>query len=234
MTSSAAAHGAAPDDPRSTWAAVDAYFAPLVGEDAVLAAARRRAREAGLPAIQVSAAQGRFLQLLALACGARRILEVGTLGGYSTIWLARALAPDDSLVTCEIDPRHAAVARENLASAGLEDRVEVLVAPAADSLRRLVEDGAEAFDLVFVDADKPSNPVYLDLALHLSHPGTLVVVDNTVRGGAVAGPSGDDPDVRGVHGLVDAITADPRLEATALQTVGEKGYDGFVLARVVG
>jgi predicted O-methyltransferase YrrM len=234
MTSPAASHGGAPDEARSTWAAVDAYFAPLVGEDAVLADARRRARDAGLPAIQVSAAQGRLLQLIALSCGARRVLEVGTLGGYSTIWLARGLAPGGSLVTCEIDPRHADVARENLASAGLAERVEVAVAPAADTLRRLVEEGTEPFDLVFVDADKPSNAVYLDLALRLSHPGTLVVVDNTVRGGAVADTSSEDPDVLGVQRLVDAVTRDPRLDATAVQTVGEKGYDGFVLARVVG
>lgn len=234
MSTPTAAHGGADDDPRATWAAVDAYFAPLVGEDTVLADARRRTRDAGLPAIQVSAAQGRFLQLLARSSGARRVLEVGTLGGYSTIWLARALAPGGAVVTCEIDPVHAAVARENLAAAGLDDVVEVVVAPAAETLRRLAEEGAEPFDLVFVDADKPSNPVYLDLALRLSRPGTLVVVDNTVRGGAVADTASEDPDVVGVHRLVDAVVADPRLEATAVQTVGEKGYDGFVLARVVG
>lgn len=233
MTSPAASHGGVTEEPRATWAAVDAYFARLVGEDAVLADARRRARDAALPEIQVSAAQGRLLQLLAQSCGARRVLEVGTLGGYSTIWLARALTSGGSLVTCEIDPRHAAVARENIAAAGLTERVEVLVAPAADSLRRLVEENTDPFDLVFVDADKPSNPVYLDLALRLSRPGTLVVVDNTVRGGAVADTASENPDVVGVHRLVEAITADPRVEATALQTVGEKGYDGFVLARVV-
>jgi len=230
----------APDDlagttePAATWDAVDAYFGPLVGEDDVLAAASERARAAGLPEIQVSAAQGRLLQLLALAAGARRILEVGTLGGYSTIWLARALAPDGTLVTCEIDPAHAAVARESLADAGLSAVVDVVVGPAADTLRRLVDEGTEPFDLVFVDADKPSNPVYLDLAVRLSRPGTLVVVDNTVRGGAVADPRSTDPNVLGVREMVARIVGDPRLDATAVQTVGSKGYDGFVLARVRG
>ncbi|MFE6236171.1 O-methyltransferase [Cellulosimicrobium sp. NPDC057862] len=219
-------------DPAATWDAVDAYFAPLVGEDDVLAATGARARAAGLPEIQVSPAQGRLLQLLALATGARRALEVGTLGGYSTIWLARALPPGGSLVTCEIDPAHAAVARESLAEAGLAGVVDVVVGPAADTLRGLVDEGVEPFDLVFVDADKPSNPVYLDLAIRLSRPGTLVVVDNTVRGGAVADAESTDPNVLGVREMVDRVVADPRLDATAVQTVGSKGYDGFVLARV--
>ncbi|MCR1983064.1 O-methyltransferase [Cellulosimicrobium cellulans] len=219
-------------DPAVTWDAVDTYFAPLVAEDDVLAAASARARDAGLPEIQVSPAQGRLLQLLALTSGARRILEVGTLGGYSTIWLARALPSDGTLVTCEIDPAHAAVARESLAAAGLSEVVDVVVGPAADTLRGLVAGGAAPFDLVFVDADKPSNPVYLDLALQLSRPGTLVVVDNTVRGGAVADATSTDPNVLGVREMADRVVADPRLDATAVQTVGSKGYDGFVLARV--
>jgi len=218
-------------DAQATWDAVDAFFGPLVGEDEVLAAATARAVDAGLPAIQVSAAQGRLLQLLALSVGARRVLEVGTLGGYSTIWLGRALPPDGVLVTCEIDPAHAAVARESLEAAGLE-QVEVVVGPAADTLRQLVAERTEAFDLVFVDADKPSNPVYLDLAVQLSHPGTLVVVDNTVRGGAVADLASTDPNVLGVREMVEQLVADPRVDATAVQTVGSKGYDGFVLARV--
>lgn len=219
-------------DPAVTWDAVDTYFAPLVAEDDVLAAASARARDAGLPEIQVSPAQGRLLQLLALTSGARRILEVGTLGGYSTIWLARALPSDGTLVTCEIDPAHAAVARESLAAAGLSEVVDVVVGPAAETLRGLVAGGAAPFDLVFVDADKPSNPVYLDLALQLSRPGTLVVVDNTVRGGAVADATSTDPNVLGVREMADRVVADPRLDATAVQTVGSKGYDGFVLARV--
>ncbi|PTU58059.1 methyltransferase [Sphaerisporangium cinnabarinum] len=219
-------------DPAVTWDAVDTYFAPLVAEDDVLAAASARARDAGLPEIQVSPAQGRLLQLLALTSGARRILEVGTLGGYSTIWLARALPSDGTLVTCEIDPAHAAVARESLAAAGLSEVVDVVVGPAADTLRGLVAGGAAPFDLLFVDADKPSNPVYLDLALQLSRPGTLVVVDNTVRGGAVADATSTDPNVLGVREMADRVVADPRLDATAVQTVGSKGYDGFVLARV--
>ncbi|WP_426308698.1 O-methyltransferase [Cellulosimicrobium sp. E-16] len=219
-------------DPAATWDAVDAYFAPLVAEDDVLAAASARARAAGLPEIQVSTAQGRLLQLLALATGARRVLEVGTLGGYSTTWLARALPLDGALVTCEIDAAHAAVARESLAEAGLAGVVDVVLGPAADTLRRLVDEGVAPFDLVFVDADKPSNPVYLDLALRLSRPGTLIVVDNTVRGGAVADAGSTDPNVLGVREMVDRVVADPRLDATAVQTVGSKGYDGFVLARV--
>ncbi|ARU53230.1 methyltransferase [Cellulosimicrobium cellulans] len=219
-------------DPTATWDAVDAYFGPLVAEDDVLAAAGDRARADGLPEIQVSPAQGRLLQLLALATGARRVLEVGTLGGYSTIWLARALPAGGSLVTCEIDPAHAAVARESLDAAGLSGVVDVVVGAAADTLRRLVDEGAEPFDLVFVDADKPSNPVYLDLALRLSRPGTLIVVDNTVRGGAVADAESTDPNVLGVREMVEHVVADPRLDATAVQTVGSKGYDGFVLARV--
>ncbi|MGN6238932.1 MAG: O-methyltransferase [Cellulosimicrobium cellulans] len=219
-------------DPAATWDAVDAYFGPLVAEDDVLAAAGARARAAGLPEIQVSPAQGRLLQLLALATGARRVLEVGTLGGYSTIWLARALPAGGSLVTCEIDPAHAAVARESLDAAGLSGVVDVVVGAAADTLRRLVDERAEPFDLVFVDADKPSNPVYLDLALRLSRPGTLIVVDNTVRGGAVADAESIDPNVLGVREMVEHVVADPRLDATAVQTVGSKGYDGFVLARV--
>ena len=223
--------GAGAHDPQSTWDAVDAFFAPLVGEDDTLAAASARAERAGLPAIQVSPAQGRLLQLLALSVGARRVLEVGTLGGYSTIWLGRALPSDGVLVTCEIDPAHAAVARESLTAAGLA-QAEVVVGPAADTLRRLVADGTAPFDLVFVDADKPSNPVYLDLAVRLSHPGTLIVVDNTVRGGAVADPTSADPNVLGVREMVEHLVADPRLDATAVQTVGSKGYDGFVLARV--
>ncbi|MBM7820039.1 caffeoyl-CoA O-methyltransferase [Cellulosimicrobium cellulans] len=219
-------------DPAATWDAVDAYFGPLVAEDDLLAAAGARARAAGLPEIQVSPAQGRLLQLLALATGARRVLEVGTLGGYSTIWLARALPAGGSLVTCEIDPAHAAVARESLDAAGLSGVVDVVVGAAADTLRRLVDERAEPFDLVFVDADKPSNPVYLDLALRLSRPGTLIVVDNTVRGGAVADAESTDPNVLGVREMVEHVVADPRLDATAVQTVGSKGYDGFVLARV--
>ncbi|QJW36703.1 O-methyltransferase [Cellulosimicrobium protaetiae] len=218
--------------PAATWDAVDAYFGPLVGEDDVLAAATTRARAAGLPEIQVSPAQGRLLQLLALTAGARRVLEVGTLGGYSTIWLARALPSDGALVTCEIDAAHAAVARESLAQAGLAGVVDIVLGPAADTLRRLVDEGVEPFDLVFVDADKPSNPVYLDLAVRLSRPGTLIVVDNTVRGGAVADAASTDPNVLGVREMVDRVVADPRLDATAVQTVGSKGYDGFVLARV--
>jgi caffeoyl-CoA O-methyltransferase len=212
---------------------VDRYFAEaLVGEDDALRGALDRARAAGLPQIEVAPNQGKLLALLARMTGARRVLEFGTLAGYSTIWLARAAGPDGAVVTMELDPEHARVARGNLDAAGVGDRVEVLVGPARDSAQRLVEQGTEPFDLVFIDADKPSNPVYLDLALTLSRPGTVIVVDNVVRNGQVADAASSDPSVIGVRELVSAVAADPRLDATALQTVGVKGWDGFLLALV--
>jgi predicted O-methyltransferase YrrM len=165
--------------------------------------------------------------------GARRILEVGTLGGYSTIWLARALPHDGALITLEIDPEHAAVARENLAAAGLGELVTVEVAPALQTLDRLVDSGAQPFDLIFIDADKPNNPNYLRRALDLSRPGTLIVLDNVVRGGAVADSRSRDPNVIGTRKALEMMASDPRLQAAALQTVGQKGYDGFALALVV-
>ncbi|WP_265521110.1 O-methyltransferase [Oerskovia flava] len=217
---------------RDTWERVDRYYAPLVGEDDALRETDARAAAAGLPAIQVSPAQGKLLHLLALVQGARRILEIGTLAGYSTIWLARALEPGGRLVTCELDPTHARVARENLATAGVADLVEVREGPAADTLRELVRGGDEPFDLVFIDADKPSNPLYLELALQLVRPGSLVVLDNAVRGGAVADALSTDENVLGVRRFVEDVVANPRLTATAVQTVSVKGYDGFVLLRV--
>ncbi|MFF0414661.1 O-methyltransferase [Kitasatospora sp. NPDC004745] len=218
-----------------TWDAVDAYFSEqLVGHDPALEAAEAAADAAGLPHIAVAPNQGKLLHLLALTQGARRILEVGTLGGYSAIWLARALPADGTLITLEIDPKHAEVARGNLAHAGLDKVAEVRLGRAADSLAALVQDGTEPFDLVFIDADKPSNPEYFRRALELTRPGSLIIVDNVVRGGAIADADSTDPAVVGTRALHDLIAAEPRVTATSVQTVGSKGYDGFTLARVQG
>ncbi len=214
-------------------AAVDDYIVDrLVASDPALTALAANAA-AGLPAIDVSAAQGKMLHLLARMAGARRILEVGTLGGYSTIWLARALPAAGTVVTCEIDPHHAATARANLARAGVGDRVEVRVGPAVDTLAAMVASGEGGFDFVFIDADKPSNVLYLNAALALARPGAAIVVDNVVRAGAVVDATSADAGVRGSRALFDAVAAEPRLDATAIQTVGAKGWDGFLLARVV-
>ncbi|MCU7820880.1 O-methyltransferase [Kitasatospora sp. DSM 101779] len=215
------------------WTAVDDYFTEvLIGADPVLDAAQQAADAAGLPRIAVSAPQGKQLQLLAETLGARRILEVGTLGGYSAIWMARALPADGRLVTLEIDPVHAEVARGNLKHAGFAEVAEVRLGPAAETLQELANEGADPFDLVFIDADKPGNPVYFAWALRLTRPGSLIVVDNTVRGGKVAEADSTDPAVIGVRRLHDAIAAEPRVSATSIQTVGSKGYDGFTLIRV--
>ncbi|MCG6498558.1 O-methyltransferase [Kitasatospora sp. A2-31] len=218
---------------QQTWDAVDAYFTDrLIGHDPELEAAAAAADRAGLPHIAVAPNQGKLLHLLALTQGARRILEVGTLGGYSAIWLARALPADGRLITLEIDPRHAEVARGNLARAGLDGVAEVRTGPAADTLAELVAGGVEPFDLVFIDADKQSNPEYFARALELTRPGSLIVVDNVVRGGAVADAASTDPAVTATRRLHDLIAAEPRVSATSVQTVGAKGYDGFTLARV--
>ncbi|MEV4612508.1 O-methyltransferase [Kitasatospora sp. NPDC049258] len=215
------------------WTAVDDYFSQvLIGPDEALDGALAAADAAGLPQINVAPNQGKLLQLLAVTRGARRILEIGTLGGYSTIWLGRALPADGSLVTLELDPAHARVAEANLERAGLGGRTEVLVGKAADSLARLAEQGVEPFDFVFVDADKPSNPDYFEWALRLTRPGALIVVDNVVRGGAVADAGSTDAAVLGVRRMHELIAAEPRVSATSVQTVGTKGYDGFTLIRV--
>jgi len=212
------------------WAAVDGYLAErLAPGEAALTAALEASAAAGLPAADVSPVQGALLELLARLCGARAILEIGTLAGYSTIWLARALPPDGCLVTLEADPRHAAVARDNLARAGLSAVVDVVEGPALETLPRL----SGPFDLVFIDADKESTADYLALALERSRPGTLIVADNVVRGGALADAGSEDPRVVGMRRLVEAVAAEPRLVATGLQTVGVKGWDGMVLALVV-
>jgi predicted O-methyltransferase YrrM len=204
-----------------------------VGNDVVLAHALQRSRQAGLPPIAVSAVQGKLLHVLARSIGARRVLEVGTLGGYSAIWMGRAIAPHGRLVTLEIDPRHAKVARENVEEAGLRDVVEIRVAPALDSLAQMGESGVEPFDLIFIDADKENNPRYLKWALAFSHPGTMIVVDNVVRSGRVLDGDSDDPDVAGTRAVLELMSSDPRLCATAIQTVGHKGHDGLAIAVVV-
>lgn len=215
------------------WNRVDAYFsATLVPSDDVLDAALAASEAAGLPAINVAPNQGKLLQLLATIRGARRILEVGTLGGYSTIWLARALPPEGRLVTLELDPAHAAVATQNIARAGFADVVSVVVGSAKDSLARLIADGEAPFDFIFIDADKDNNRAYLDAALKLSRPGTVIVVDNVVRRGRVADPDNRDPDVVGVREGFARIVAEPTLTTTAVQTVGQKGWDGFSISIV--
>jgi predicted O-methyltransferase YrrM len=216
------------------WRAVDEYFTGLlVDEDDALRAARESSVRTVLPMADVAPNQGAFLALVARMCGARRVLEFGTLAGYSTIWLARAVGQGGCVVTLEIDQPTAEVARENFVRAGVSDVVDLVVGPAAVSAEALVDAGAEPFDLVFIDADKPSNPTYLALALQLSRPGTVIVCDNVVRNGAVADAGSDDPRVAGVRAFTEMVAADPRLSGTVLQTVGVKGWDGFAIA-VVG
>ena len=214
------------------WREVDAYFgAALVSEDAALAAARESSAATTMPDAEVAPNQGAFLALLTKIAGASRVLEFGTLAGYSTIWFARAVGPAGRVVTLELEESNAAVARANLARAGVLDRVDVHVGPAAAAAQRLLDARTEPFDLVFIDADKPSNPLYLDAALRLTRPGALIVIDNVVRDGAVVAPDTGDPRVDGVRAVTADIAANPDLEATALQTVGLKGWDGLIIAR---
>jgi predicted O-methyltransferase YrrM len=216
------------------WTAVDQYLTDhLAPSDPALDQALRASAAAGLPAINVAPNQGKLLHLLARARGARTILEIGTLGGYSTIWLARALPADGHLITLEADPKHAEVARANIAHAGLADVVDVRLGPALETLPKIAAEGRDPFDLVFIDADKQSNPDYFRWALALTRAGSLIVVDNVVRRGAVVAADSDDPGVRGVRGLFELMAAEPRVSATAIQTVGSKGYDGLAIALVV-
>jgi len=216
------------------WANVDAYIEQqLVPQDEALTAALADSREAGLPAISVAPNQGKLLGLFARSIGARKILELGTLGGYSSIWLARALPEDGSLVTLELEPKHAEVARKNLERAGVLSRVEIRVGRAVDSLRQLHASGRGPFDLIFIDADKESMPEYFTWALALARVGSLIVIDNVIRRGAVADPESTDPRVLGVRRAHELIAAEPRVSATAIQTVGSKGYDGLTFALVV-
>jgi predicted O-methyltransferase YrrM len=212
---------------------VDRYVGDLLTpEDDALRAAVKASESAGLPAIQVTATQGMLLQLFARMIGARTILEVGTLGGYSTIWMARALPTDGRLVTLELNPKHAEVARTNVQRAGLQELVEVKVGPALDAMRAMVAEKHRPFDLIFIDADKETIPEYLDAALKLARSGSIIVVDNVVRDGKVLDTSGADASVRGVRRGFELLAANRRVATTVVQTVGAKGYDGFAIVRV--
>jgi predicted O-methyltransferase YrrM len=215
------------------WHAVDEWFSErLVGHDPSLDNALAASSKAGLRAINVAPNQGKFLYLLARIQGARRVLEIGTLGGYSAIWLARALPADGALVTLEAVAANAAVARANLAAAGVSDKVTVVEGMALDSLDRMLEEGVAPFDFIFIDADKSNNPHYLERVLKLSRPGTVIVADNVVRDGRVADEASGDDDVVGVRRYVEMLAHDARLESAAMQTVGVKGWDGFAITIV--
>jgi predicted O-methyltransferase YrrM len=226
------------DEARALWSTVDRYVAETLGlRDKQLQEVLDASEQAGIRHGSIPPYLGRFLELLVRIGGAERVLEIGTLSGYSTIWMARALPPDGRLVTLEADPRYAELARQNIAGAGLTDSVEVVVGRALDTLSALVERGAAPFDMTFIDADKKNNDAYLELVLKLSRPGATIVADNVVRGGAVADPHGEDPrlDSGGLDGLrrfYKRLGDDPRVSATAIQTVDHKGHDGFALARV--
>lgn len=219
---------------KQQWNDVDQYFVgKLHADDTVLERALQRSTEGGLPEIQVSASQGKLLYQLVKIAGAKRILEIGTLGGYSTIWLGRALPENGELITMELEPHHAEVAQANIADAGLSNKVQVIVGRAVDSLAALHAARPESFDFIFIDADKPSNPDYWKWALQFSHPGTVIFVDNVVRNGAVIDANSDNAQVIGVRQVTDLIASEPRVEATAMQSVGSKGYDGFLIVRVI-
>ena len=220
-------------DTKTQWAAVDAYLEEhLIGADPVLSAALEDSAAAGLPPINVPATQGKLLYFLTRLQRAVNVLEIGTLAGYSTIWLARALPPNGRIVTLESEARHADVARANLARAGVLDRIDLRVAPALDTLAALSAEPHDPFDLVFIDADKPRTPQYIEAALQLSRPGTLLIVDNVVRSGELANTETADEKVLGMQRAVSLLGRHPRLDATAIQTVSAKGYDGFAVALV--
>lgn len=220
---------------QALWTAVDHYLdGMLMPPDAALDAAIEASIEAGLPPIAVTPSQGKLLYLLARIQGARRILEIGTLGGYSTIWLARALPEGGRLVTIEAEPKHAEVASANIARAGLSNVVDLRVGLALDVLPQIAGAGGEAFDLTFIDADKKNIPAYFEFALNLSKPGSVIIVDNVVRDGKVIDEKSDDPDILGIRRFNEILAGEPRVSATAIQTVGAKGHDGFAIALVVG
>jgi predicted O-methyltransferase YrrM len=221
------------DDISEQWADFDSYLVEtVVDDDEALRLARTDSAAAGLPPIEVSPNQGAMLNLFAKMISARRILEIGTLGGYSTIWFARAVGADGQVVSLEIDPHHADVARSNVARAGFTDNVNVVVGAAIDSLKAMIAEGQTLFDLVFIDADKASIPSYVEAALQLTHPGSAIIVDNVVRSGGVRNAESTDPDIIGIREFLEMAGSDPRLDVTAIQTVGSKGWDGFALALV--
>jgi len=223
-----------PKKAKDIWKQVDQYFTDaLIAPSESFNAALEANRAAKLPSIDVTPLQGRFLELLVRATGARRALEIGTLGGYSTLWLARALPVGGIVVTLELEARHAEVARENLKSAGLADRVDLRVAPALQTLETIALEHIDPFDFIFIDADKAGYPDYLRSSLKLSRPGTLIVADNVVRDGKVIDPHDSDPNIRGIRQFIDLVAAEPRLSTTVVQTVGSKGYDGFAIAVVL-
>ncbi|MGO1507770.1 MAG: O-methyltransferase [Microbacterium sp.] len=216
----------------TAWREVDDYFTGiLTPEDSALVAARESGTDTTMPNAEVAPNQGALLDLLTRIAGAHRVLEFGTLAGYSTIWFARAVGADGHVVTLELEEQNAQVARANFERAGLADRIDVLVGPAVQSAQQLIESKTQPFDLVFIDADKPSNPAYLDAALKLTTRGAVIIIDNVVRDGAVTQPDSGDPRVEGVRAVARDIAAHPDLDATAIQTVGVKGWDGLIIAR---
>jgi len=222
-----------PKEAQKIWIDVDQYFTEQLHlSDPLLDAAMQANAAAELPAIDVAPNQGKFLNILACLTHSKKILEVGTLGGYSTIWLARALPPGGRLISLEFNPKHAEVAKSNIRRAGLSGRVEIRVGAALDSLPQIEKEGIAPFDFIFIDADKPNNPGYLEWAVKLARPGTLIIVDNVVRDGAISDASSSDPTILGTRKMFDLMSRDARLSSTALQTVGSKGYDGFALAIV--
>jgi predicted O-methyltransferase YrrM len=222
-----------PEDALDTWKKVDSFFTDaLVPADPALDAAITTNRKADLPAIDVTPLQGRFLELMIRATGARRVLEIGTLGGYSTIWMARAVGFGGQVVTLELDPHHAKIAQHNLENAGVADRVELRIGPATESLATLVAEKSTPFDFIFIDADKAGYPDYIHWSLKLSRRGTMIIADNVVRDGKVIDDADPDPNIEGVRRFTELVTAERRLSTTVLQTVGSKGYDGFAIAIV--
>lgn len=222
-----------PDEPIDVWKQVDGFFTDaLIPADAALDAALSANREAQLPAIDVTPLHGRFLELLLRVSGAKRVLEIGTLGGYSTIWLARSVGDNGKVITLELEKRHAEIAQRNLDRAGMASRVELRVGAASDSLKALVAEKSAPFDFIFIDADKAGYPDYIQWAMKLSRPGTLILADNVVRDGKVVDPDHPDANIKGVRRFTEIVSAEPRLSATVLQTVGSKGYDGFAIAIV--
>lgn len=218
---------------KETWEKVDEYITDLLcPNDHVLDDVLIANRKADLPEIDVTASQGKLLQLLIRMQGAKRILEIGTLGAYSTIWMARGLPADGKVITLELMPHHAEVAKANIAHAGLEHQIEVRTGNALALLAEMAEEKPEPFDLIFIDADKPSNPEYLNWALHFSRPGTVIIGDNVIREGEIVNKHSTDPRVQGVRTFYELIAGNPRISATAIQTVGSKGYDGFMIGIV--